>query len=155
MADTEPGVDTKYPVQLTDTLSGPGSRTPPERVVTVLELYRSGHSLHAIGQTLGMDERTIKGIINRDRKAQALATLDEAIPKAAQAWTEAMVKAAALGKHVPARDLLVSRGVIEPVPVAASAPSQTQIGIKIVLGTESSPLPDIDVVGLTPVQSTT
>jgi len=103
-----------------------GNRIAPERKAVIYTLRDTlGLSTTAIADRLTMDWRTVNAILKR-RDTDAIAArnlLDVNSLDAAKAWVLACQTGAAKGRHEPARDLLLHRGVIEPVKVEAPSNS--------------------------------
>lgn len=122
-----------------------GARVAPERKATIYTLVDVlGLAPSAVAERLSMDFRTVKAVLEH-RSSDAIAArnlLDVNSLDAAKAWVLACQTGAAKGRHEPARDLLLHRGVIEPVK--QDAPSNT---VTVVLNGGSAPpeLRSIDV----------
>lgn len=109
-----------------------------------------GLSQAAIARRTGRDRATVSAVLKADdSRALQEALLTEGAEEArrilrgyaieaAQHWRTAVDVASQKGDHKPARDLLMHSGAIAPLVT-----QQSHVGIRIVLGTEADPLPDI------------
>jgi hypothetical protein len=114
-----------------------GWRQSATNVLAVLELYDNGHGITDISRKIGLDRRTIGGIIrlHRDRTTSAKALLSAHAVHAAQSWLDALPVAAEKGRHEPARDLLLYTGAIQPISA-----QPVQVGVQVVLGNPAAPV---------------
>lgn len=124
-----------------------GSRTPIWKVARCHQLKRDGRSLTAIGQILGMDNRTVAAVLARQDlliadaknllKANALGFAGDLI--------QASQEAAKRGKTEGIAAVLDRLGVTEP----PKSQAQTQVGVSIVLNGGPDPFttPQAVVVG--------
>jgi hypothetical protein len=57
--------DTAYAEYIDNASRYDGSRTAPHKVALIHTMKRAGRSVHAIGEILSMDERTVKAVLSR------------------------------------------------------------------------------------------
>ncbi len=123
---------------------GLGSRVPLEKVIGMVSAYQAGTSITAICEMFGSDNRTVNAVLARynadDPTLHAAAAKQLLAAGALQAvadWQEASRNGARLGKHAPARDLLLHTGVIEPLK-SDTGPQ----GVTVVIGIQGAPAGD-------------
>ena len=118
----------------------PDSRPPPAskfhkslssaELIQIAELRAQGWSRRRIALHLGRAGTTIAEALTRPGPKQLLERL---IPKAVQSWDHSLSPAAKKGNHLPAKDLLLHLGVIQPI--SAENGPQISISVGLVLNT--------------------
>jgi lambda repressor-like predicted transcriptional regulator len=102
-------------------------------LVQIAELRAKGWSCRRIGVHLGRATATISEALHRPGPKQLLERL---IPKAIQSWDASLLPASKKGNHLPAKDLLLHLGVIQPI--SAENGPQIAISVGLVLNTAGS-----------------
>ena len=119
------------------------ARTSLDTILAVLQAHDDGQSVHAIGQALSLDRRTIGAIIRqyRDRVTSARQLLNQSAVAAVHAWNTAIPIAAARGNHQPAKDLLAHVGAVDNPWGRPAQSGSTNVAVQVVIGTPDSPIP--------------
>ena len=122
-------VETPSPVAPKHTSSSKFHKTLTSlELVQIAELRAKGWTLPRIAQHLGRARCTISDALSRPGPRELLTRL---IPKAVQSWDASLTPASRKGNHLPAKDLLLHLGVIQPLSAENGPNISITVGVAL------------------------
>ena len=117
---------------------GPGNPVTPEQCQQVFEALEDGQSLREAAALIGVSKQTAWRIVKRYEGSleSARKFLATKALQVSEDWVTASGVANGKGNHLPAKDLLLHIGAIEPLQDASAA----KVNIAILIGTPEQPI---------------